>query len=584
VLTNTPTQATVTVRKITTGAFGGPFTFTQTNLASTPANLSTTAIGAPGAVSSAAINATAFNTQVQLTEGVNASFTLASATCTDTNSAVSGNPASFGSLSGSTVTVPAANVIAAANIVCTFTNAARAPTITLTKSLASRIAAADQFTITSSSGATATSSGATTGNVANFNFTGTAGTAYVLNEAMAAGSTSVLAQYAQTVNCANTLTTGTAVSGLTTVPINITPAAGDIISCTITNTPRLTTLQLAKAWGANPIATDVASIGPTTGGATNTAAFTSNGGVATNSGAPVTIAAGNTIGLPAETFSSGNIANYTTALSCVTNLGATANAVSSTNGQVANTLVVGAGDTGKNLTCTYVNTRRSTLLRLTKTWDAASIVGNIAAIGPTTGLTNNTSIFYSTANTSASSTDVVVYAGEQAILPAETLSVGTLTNYLTPLSCNAGTLVGTNGQATGNTLTITSAAVATNPIICTYANARIIASLTIAKTAAYSPTPVVRNQIVTYTYKVLNNGNVPITNVRVNDLHGPAAVLIALGAGGITNETLSIPGPSGAGASPDSTANDGIWSTLAPGAEVTFTYSHTVTQAEFDNG
>jgi hypothetical protein len=584
VLTNTPTPATMTIRKVTTGAFGGPFTFTQTNLASVPPNLSTTAIGAAGAANSPAITVSALGTAVQVTEGANTSFTLATVTCSDTNSSVSGNPASFGTLAGSTITIPAGNVLPAANILCVFTNAARAPTITLTKSLTSRIAPADQFTITSSSGQTATSTGATTGTVATFNITGTAGTAYTLNESMAAGSTSVLGQYAQTVSCTNTLTTGTAVSGLTTLPISFTAAGGDIISCTITNAPRPTTLQLSKAWGPNNIATDVASIGVTTGGASNTVAFTANAGVAANSGTPVTIAVGNTIGLPAETFSTGNIANYNTALACTTNLGATANTVSSTNGQNANTLVIGAGDTGKTVICTYTNTRKSTILRLNKTWDAASINGDVANFVPTTGLINNTTAFSSTSPTSASGGGITVYAGEQATLPAETMSVGTLANYLTPLTCNAGTLVGTNGQSTGNTLTITAAATATNPIICTYANTRVNASLTISKTAGFTPTPVVLNQVITYTYKISNNGNVPVSNVSVNDMHGTPPVQVPLGAGGITAETLSIPGPGGIAASPDTTPNDGIWSTLAPGAEVTFTYTHTVTQAEIDNG
>jgi uncharacterized repeat protein (TIGR01451 family) len=93
-----------------------------------------------------------------------------------------------------------------------------------------------------------------------------------------------------------------------------------------------------------------------------------------------------------------------------------------------------------------------------------------------------------------------------------------------------------------------------------------------------------RNETVTYTYVVQNNGNVTLTNVSVTDLHGTPAITIGLGAGGITNETLT-PGPLGTGAStPDATANNGIWSILAPGASVTFTYTHTVTQAEIDNG
>jgi len=92
------------------------------------------------------------------------------------------------------------------------------------------------------------------------------------------------------------------------------------------------------------------------------------------------------------------------------------------------------------------------------------------------------------------------------------------------------------------------------------------------------------NETITYTYVITNNGNVPMSNVSVNDMHGTPAILVSLGAGGITTETLTTPGPYGAAASPDTTANDGIWTTLAPGATVTFKWVHSVTQAEFDHG
>lgn len=91
-------------------------------------------------------------------------------------------------------------------------------------------------------------------------------------------------------------------------------------------------------------------------------------------------------------------------------------------------------------------------------------------------------------------------------------------------------------------------------------------------------------EVITYSYVITNNGNVPINNVSVKDMHGSPAVQISLGAGGITSETLTTPGPLGAAASTNTTANDGVWDVLAPGASVTYTWAHPTTQAEMDHG
>jgi Domain of unknown function DUF11 len=352
--TNTPKPATVAIRKITLGAPGGPFAFTQTNLAGNPANISTASAGVAAPAAPAAINVQTLGTQVQVIESSSLNFTLTAVSCMDANAALTGNPASFGTFSGATLTIPAANILAAAQITCTLTNTANAPRVSLQKALGStgRAAASDQFSL-QATGTGAPAAVTTTGTgaaitSAPLSFSATAASVYVLKEAMAAGSASPLTNYLPSIVCTNTNAVGTNVSGLNSLPINVTPAQGDAISCIITNT------------------------------------------------------------------------------------------------------------------------------------------------------------------------------------------AGTGTLSITKLASTAG--------------------------------------------------PVSLGQTIVYTYTVTNTGTLALNNVQVKDMHGTPAVQVPNGAGGITGETLTIPGPSGAAASPDAIANDGVWTTLAPGATIKFTYTHTVTQAEIDHG
>ena len=81
----------------------------------------------------------------------------------------------------------------------------------------------------SRSGATITAGSGTS------SFTASAlGVNYSLNEVMAAGSSSTIAQYITSLSCTNN---SVAVPGLTTLGQSFTPVAGDNYVCTIYNTP-----------------------------------------------------------------------------------------------------------------------------------------------------------------------------------------------------------------------------------------------------------------------------------------------------------------------------------------------------------
>jgi uncharacterized repeat protein (TIGR01451 family) len=125
-------------------------------------------------------------------------------------------------------------------VVCTFTNAAY-PHIRLRKALGSggRRFSTDQFTVRINNGATVVASATTTGTGGTVTGGDTgliqlnAGTAYTLDEIMSGPGN--LVQYTQALSCTNA-TNGISTSFPTTVPGNITPVLGDIITCTLTNT------------------------------------------------------------------------------------------------------------------------------------------------------------------------------------------------------------------------------------------------------------------------------------------------------------------------------------------------------------
>ena len=472
--TNTPKPATLTLQKITSSSFGGPFTFTATNLVSNPANISTTAAATATPVSPVTIQVTAANTQIQITEAINASFTASSASCSDANSSFTGNPASFGSLTGNVITVPAANVLPAAQINCTITNAAKPATVAVQKITTGGLGGPFSFAVSNLASAPTSITTATVGTAAPN--TPTTINVNTLNSIVqiSEGSNSFFTISAASCTDLNAAVTGNPASFgtltglLIAIPAaNVLPAAN--INCTFTNAGNAPKISLQKALSA----------------AGRLAAADQFSLIATGTGAPA----------------------------AVTTTGA-----------------------GTAIT--------SSPLNFTATTNAAYTLNEAMAAG----------------------------------------STSLITAYSKTIACSNGNAVGTN-VASITALPISFAAKGGDVISCTITNnGTPTPGLSIAKGFSTSITPVVLGQTITYSYMVTNIGNVPMQNVKINDLHGTPGVLVPTGGTGIKNEILTTPGPLGAAASPDGPPNDGIWGTLAPGASVTFTWINTVTQAEIDNG
>lgn len=447
-------------------------------------------------------------------------------------------------------------------ITCTYTNTPKTTTLQLVKAWGANYYGGDVASLGATSGglnATAafTAAAGTSGN-SGTPATVRVGDAIVLPvETMSSGT---LSNYGTVIACtagggamASTLsgTDGQASSTLTVAATD----AGKPIVCTYTNTLKTATLRLSKAWGANSISGHVATLGATTGGLNNTAPFNATA-TATTNGAAVTVLAGNTITLPAETMSGGMAPNYATVLSCTAAGGATANALSGTDGQASNTLLIGPGDAGKLITCAYTNTPKTATLQLSKTWGAGAISSNVARIGATTGGQNNTALFNTTAPANGASATVTVMAGNVVTLPAETMPTGNLLNYTTTLSCTtdggtgttANALSGTNGQ-TSNTLQIDPAD-AGKAIVCTYTNNPKTATLKLVKAwdpgsttghaASIGATTGGANNTTAFTAIAPAGGDsgTPVTVSAGNTITFPAESMS--GGGSLTNYTTTL--------------------------------------------
>lgn len=98
--------------------------------------------------------------------------------------------------------------------------------------------------------------------------------------------------------------------------------------------------------------------------------------------------------------------------------------------------------------------------------------------------------------------------------------------------------------------------------------------LTIAKTASTNG-PVPAGAVITYTYTVINDGNMTMTNEVVNDTHNGSGILVGPGNDALVSDVAPT------GDTTDAAVN-GIWDTIGPGDTIKFTATYTVTQNDVD--
>lgn len=186
---------------------------------------------------------------------------------------------------------------------CTFTNTPQ-PRIKVNKTVnVSLIDATDRFTsqirtggvsgtvVSGTSGSATVGGGAATGAIATFpstatatgTYQATAGTALTITEAIT-GSTSTLSQYYTEMSCVNAnATSATVLPSGSTPPFTFTPQNGDLITCTLTNTP-FPRLRVNKVVASIADATDLFTTQIRTGGVSGVVVSDTSGSTTTGGG------------------------------------------------------------------------------------------------------------------------------------------------------------------------------------------------------------------------------------------------------------------------------------------------------------
>gem|GEM_PF-1911776 len=477
----------LTIRKTSVGGTGS-FTFSGSNGIANQ-TIATTTAGTP--VAGVVQTLTTAGVQTTITEGTPPTgFALTDIACTGLPN---GGTATT-NLATRTVTLNAAATVATANVTCTFTNARTA--IRLQKALPNgRAVAADQFTLsiagTGAPGSQQTTGSGTTANGTVTHAAATPASVYTLSETGAAGAS--LGNYATTYSCTNARDGGQTPSGSGTT-FNVTPVAGDDLTCTFTNAvrPRVT-IRKTSVGGTGSF-----TFSGSNGIASQTIATTTAGTPAAGAAQPLTAAGVQTTiteGAPPTGFA-------------LTDIACTGVPAGSTTVNLATrtvTLSTAATAAGTNATCTFTNTR-PTQLTLIKTvtndngGTQPATAWTLSAAGPTA---------ISGATGAAAVTNATVNPGTYTLTESTTPTGYTASSY----SCvkNGGSAV------SGNSITLVAGDTAT----CTINNNDRPATLTLVKTVTN------------------DNGGTQLPTAWTLSAAGPTNISGATGSTAVTNATVN---------------------------------------------
>ena len=240
-LTNTG-KPHLAVTKTTEGGFGEAFSFSATNLNGVIPNITTTAHAVVAPAVPTFQTPISFTTPVIFSEQPVEGYQLTSGACVDTHASGTGNTATVATLVNSQLIVDPAALRPGARIVCNFFNGKDA-VIQLSKALPrGRFIATDQFGLSIKQNDAALAATVTTGSgatIANGNISVPVtqlGQDFVLEETAAGTPLADLSRYQVSWSCSNSsIVAGAQTPSGTGTSLNVTPAAGDILVCTVSN-------------------------------------------------------------------------------------------------------------------------------------------------------------------------------------------------------------------------------------------------------------------------------------------------------------------------------------------------------------